>query len=378
VNIIEDGRLAGPQIRIAEVARELGRYDIATTVVFPKHQSEVFKSKLDQYKVNAVRLPIHRLTRNKIDLLKYLLFLIYEIILLYSFLKKEHFDIIHCSGGSWQYKGLIAGKMAGIKTLWHLNDTGMPSVILFLFRNVAARFADGFIVAGQRVKDFYSAHLGSTAKPIIEIQAPVATANFDPQHIEPDSTVDAKPGVKIISIGNLNPLKGYEYFIQMADRLNQSHQNLHFFIVGPDFESQKNYVGQLHYLKQKFKLNNLKFYGACHDVRKVLKAADIYVCSSITEASPVSVWEAMSMGKAIVATDVGDVARFLTHEKNGFIVPIKDPESLAEKVDILIRNPERRKEFGEKAMNVARQKLDVQIIARHHRDAYYSILKLQP
>jgi glycosyltransferase involved in cell wall biosynthesis len=121
-------------------------------------------------------------------------------------------------------------------------------------------------------------------------------------------------------------------------------------------------------------LNNLSFYGACHDVRQVLKPADIYVCSSIAEASPVSVWEAMSMGKAIVATDVGDVARFLTHGKNGFIVPIKDPESLAEKVDILIRNPEIRKRFGEMAMNVARHKLDVQIIARKHRDAYNSIL----
>lgn len=374
VNIIEDGRLAGPQIRIAEVARELGKYDIETTVVFPKHQSEVFKAKLDQYKVNAVRFPIHRLTRSKIDLLKYFLFLIYEIILLYSFFKKEHFDIIHCSGGSWQYKGLIAGKFAGAKTLWHLNDTGMPPVILFLFRSMASRFADGFIVAGQRVKDFYTAQLHSNDKPIIEIQAPVATANFDPQQVKSDKAVESKQGIKIISIGNLNPLKGYEYFIQMADRLNRSHENLHFFIVGPDFESQKSYVSRLYNLKRKLKVNNLNFYGACHDVRKVLKPADIYVCSSISEASPVSVWEAMSMGKAIVATDVGDVTRFINNEKNGFVVPIKDPESLAEKVDILIRNPERRKKFGEEAIKVARQELDVQIIARHHRDAYYSIL----
>jgi glycosyltransferase involved in cell wall biosynthesis len=314
------------------------------------------------------------LTRNKIDLCKYFLFFIYEIILLYSFFKKERFDIIHCSGGSWQYKGLIAGKLAGAKTLWHLNDTGMPPVILFFLKILATRFADGFIAAGQRVKDFYTPHIGSSDKPIFEIQAPVATANFDSQHVKADKAVNSKEGIKIISVGNLNPLKGYEYFIEMAERLNQIHKNLHFFIVGPDFESQRIYVNRLYNLKRQFNLNNLNFYGACHDVRQVLKPADIYVCSSITEASPISVWEAMSMGKAIVSSNVGDVPRFIKDNKNGFIVPCRDSQALAAKVDTLITAPELRKNFGKRARQTAKQFLDISVIVQNHLNAYHKTI----
>jgi len=44
-NIIEEGRLGGPQIRIAEVARCLKEQGIETTVIYPKYQSDLFKQK---------------------------------------------------------------------------------------------------------------------------------------------------------------------------------------------------------------------------------------------------------------------------------------------------------------------------------------------
>ena len=374
VNIIEDGRLAGPQIRIAEVARELCRFAIETTVVFPKYESDLFKHKLDELSIKNKPCRLHHLTKDKKHLLKYILFFFYELISLYRFFKKEDFDIIHCSGGAWQCKGVIAGKLAGAKTLWHLNDTQMPALIRFLFRPLALIFADGFIVAGQRVKRYYLDLFKRRQKTIFEIQAPVNTEVFDPSEVKPDPAIENQPGIKIVTIGNLNSTKGLEYFIQMASILSNTHENLIFFIVGPAYASQKKYVANLHQLRNTLNLTNLIFYGPCHNVASVLKAANIYVCSSIAEASPLAVWEAMSMEKAIVSSAVGDVPRFLKDNKNGFIVPIKDPRALMERVGILIKDPDLRIKFGKKARQTAIRCLNIKIIVEKHMEAYHQII----
>ena len=119
----------------------------------------------------------------------------------------------------------------------------------------------------------------------------------------------------------------------------------------------------------------MHFYGTSDDVPSVLKATDVYVCSSITEASPISVWEAMSMARPIVATDVGDVAHFIQDGHNGFIVPLKDTAALAEKVGILIENERLRRDFGARVRDVAVEFLDVDICAKRQAEFYKEMMK---
>jgi glycosyltransferase involved in cell wall biosynthesis len=373
-NIIEEGRLGGPQIRIAEVACRLKGHGIETTVVYPKYQSDLFKERLEAYGIKNIRLPLHKLTKDKTHLLAYFIFFFYEIIYLYLFFKRERFDIIHCSGGSWQFKGIIAGKLAGSKTLWHLNDTGMPAFFRWIFRLIAPKFADGLIVAGKCVRKYYVEQLGIQKIPVFEVQAPVNTDYFDPSKRDCDKIISKANGLKIVTIANVNPTKGLDYFMHMAASLNKRYKKLNFFIVGPVYDTQKSYSKTLSKLQDRLRLDNLQFYGACRDVPSVLNAADIFVFSSISEASPMSVWEAMSMGKAIVSTDVGDVACFLKNEETGFVVPIKDAEALANKVSVLVENPDLRRKFGEKAREAACKYLDINVTTQKHIQAYRTVL----
>jgi len=68
---------------------------------------------------------------------RYVLFSIFEIYKLSKYFKKEKFDLIHASGGSWQYKAVIAAKLSNGKVVWHLNDTSMP----WLFRKIFLLFS---------------------------------------------------------------------------------------------------------------------------------------------------------------------------------------------------------------------------------------------
>ena len=361
---------------------ENGKYDevcareeeIETTVIYPQYESEAFQKKLEEYDVSYIRLPLHRLAKGWKYLLQYMLWFPLEIFFFFFLLKKHRFDVVHVSGGSWQVKGVIAGKLAGCRVLWHLNDTKMPGLVRAFFRIVARWGVDGFIVAGERVREYYVEELGfGDTKPVFEIQAPVNCSYFDPSNVQVDKGIAELDGIKIVSVGNVNPLKGIEYFLDAAEELNQNHKDLHFFIVGPHWSSQQAYSKRLERIKAEKNLYNVTFYGSSSDVRRIHKAADIYVCSSIAEASPLSVWEAMAMEKAIVATDVGDIRRFITHGENGYIVPPADSGALAHYVGRLVQERQLREDFGKKARQAALENLDISIVAGKHIEAYRSI-----
>ncbi len=373
VSVIEEGRFGGPQRWVSLVFGRLAGLGFNLVVIFPKFDSDRFYNNLSQKGIDIFRINLHRLTKDKKHLINFIIFFIPEIVTLYQFLKKDDIDIVHCNN-SWQFKGVIAGKLARKKVVWHLHETSTPFIINIILKFLATYFVDAFIVAGNRVKNYYLSGRRLSVKPIIEIQSPVDTFKFDPKKANQDLKILENNGLKIITAGNINSAKGLEYFIEMAVILNKQYDNLSFFIVGPHIESQRVYSAKLFEKIRLYNLKNLHFYGESENMGEVLNAADIYVCSSITEASPLSVWEAMSMAKAIVSTDVGDVAKFIQDGESGYIVPIKSANALAEKVGLLIENKALRKKFGINAREIAIKKLDVEICVKKHVEFYREVI----
>lgn len=68
------------------------------------------------------------------------------------------------------------------------------------------------------------------------------------------------------------------------------------------------------------------------DAAKFLSGLDVYVCSSVKEGFPYSVLEAMAAGLPIVSTSVGGIPEAITHEKEGLLVPPRDPNTLAQAI----------------------------------------------
>lgn len=377
-NVLEEGRFGGPQRRVLQVAKALNSYNIDTHVVYSKYDSEKLSQELSQAAISNSAINITRLTREKKMLARYFVCFFTEIIRLFTLFRREKFDLVHVNG-SYQFKGAIAGKLAGIPVVWHLNDTSMMPVLKKLCVIISRYCAVGFIVAGNRVYHYYYLDGASLEqKPCIEIHAPVDTTVFDPRRVVGNSRVDEYDGVKVLTVSNINPTKGLKYFVEMASILALRHENLIFFIAGSVLRSQEKYYQNLKRLVTSNKLmSNFLFLGKVDNVPSVLKGADVCVFTSLSEASPTAIWEAMSMGKPIVTTDVGSVNQYIEDGKSGFIVPVKDSKALAEKVEILIKNPTLRQKMGAEARRVAKEKLDVSIAAEKHALFYRKILEMQ-
>jgi len=96
------------------------------------------------------------------------------------------------------------------------------------------------------------------------------------------------------------------------------------------------------------------FLGGRTDPLPVLRGMDVVVQPSWAESFPYVILEAMSLGAAIVATDVGGVAEALVDGDSALLVPSHNDRALAAAVIELVGDPDRRAELGAAALERAR------------------------
>src|SRR5690606_13557888 len=85
--------------------------------------------------------------------------------------------------------------------------------------------------------------------------------------------------------------------------------------------------------------DRLHFLGFQRDVAQVLSAFDVVVFPSLAEGTPLTAFEALAMGKPIVATDADGLRDILTDGVDALVVPRENPGALADAVVRLERDP---------------------------------------
>ena len=100
--------------------------------------------------------------------------------------------------------------------------------------------------------------------------------------------------------------------------------------------------------------------GIPHDeLPRYLTSANIFVSTALSDAGlAASTVEAMDCGLPVVITDSGDNRKWVEDGVNGFIIPLKDPKTLAEKIIYLLKNPDVGKEFGMRNRKIIEERND--------------------
>ncbi|MFH1847979.1 MAG: glycosyltransferase family 4 protein [Candidatus Omnitrophota bacterium] len=87
---------------------------------------------------------------------------------------------------------------------------------------------------------------------------------------------------------------------------------------------------------------------------------DIFALSSLWEALPYSLLDAMALGKPVVTTDTLGPKEFVEDGRNGFVVPKQRPAALAEAITKLLRMDEAdRLRLGQNSINIIKEKADI-------------------
>ena len=112
------------------------------------------------------------------------------------------------------------------------------------------------------------------------------------------------------------------------------------------------------------------------DIPEVLAAADIFVLPSLWEAFPIALLEAMSMGKAVIGTNVDGTPEIIEDYENGILIELDNlVETLANRLLELCRDNTLRERLQKKAIQSIYNRYNVETLARKNEEIYMQLIQ---
>lgn len=162
---------------------------------------------------------------------------------------------------------------------------------------------------------------------------------------------------RFLFIGRLLGDKGVREFAEAAAIVKQQYPQTEFDLVGR-IDINPAAIQQSE-LDSWVSDNRLNYFGQLKDVKTRISACSVYVLPSYREGTPRTVLEAMSMGRAIITTDAPGCRETVINEHNGFLVPVKDSNALAQAMIKFIENPQLISQMAQRSRQLAEDKYDV-------------------
>ncbi len=211
---------------------------------------------------------------------------------------------------------------------------------------------------------------------IIEQQKAVSVkgCGVDTSYYIPYPNGQIKENTTFTFIGRLLYDKGIIEFINAAKKIKAKFPDCKFEIIG-EFDSNNPSNIDREFLVNWVDSGIVDYKGFVRDIRPLLKHSDCVVLPSYREGMPRTILEGMSMGKAIITSDVPGCRETVIENVNGLIVPVKDENALALAFEKFINLPyEQRKKMGEAGRKMAEEIFDDKLIAENIYDILNPII----
>jgi glycosyltransferase involved in cell wall biosynthesis len=294
-----------------------------------------------------------------------------NILRLARFIRQGGFHIVHTHAYFAGTMGRIAAFLAGAPIILnHVHTTywdfkGRNVLIERMLSIVTARI----ICCSDFVRDFVVREEGISAGKAITIYNGVKD---DPMACGlPEERGHGERFVRIAVVASLVENKGHAFLLTAFHRLTMLHPNLELWIVG-DGPLRQSLERQTDALDIR---NRVSFLGQRDDILRLLACSDIVVLPSLyREGLGLSIIEAMSQSKPIIASNIGGIPELIVDGMNGFIVIPADAADLEAKLRILIADAGLRKTMGIAGRRRYEERFSSTIMMRQIAALYHSLL----
>ena len=172
----------------------------------------------------------------------------------------------------------------------------------------------------------------------------------------------------ITKIARLEPVKGYDMFLEGFASFLQTHPNAVALLVGYGSSDYEQQLWQLAaYLGCSSRIRML---GFRRDIATILKASDLFVLTSKKEGLPETVMDAMVAGVPVVATDVPGTRELVRNGETGFLVSRGDVPGLVESMRCAVANSELTESLVRNAQTMIQEQHNIKCVARCISNSY--------
>lgn len=144
-----------------------------------------------------------------------------------------------------------------------------------------------------------------------------------------------------IMVSRLLPAKGVMEYCEAAQIVREKGYNYKFLLVGGEAKITREDI------KKYIDNGSIEYLGLRKDVKFLLQSSTVFVLPSYHEGLPVSILEAMAIGRPILTTDSVGCKETIFDGKNGLKIQVKDPHDLADKMITIMKDVDLIKEYGD-------------------------------
>lgn len=298
---------------------------------------------------------------------------------LYTLYKKNRDAIVHHVGLKNILWGGLAAKLTGVRgvvnavsglgAIFSGNKMGITAKgILAVMRFANRRKSVKVIFQNQEDRNLFLQHGVVTENQVEFIKG--SGVNLNEFKYVPESDSET---LKVVFTARMVKEKGVIEVIEAAERLRKDYEGrVEFWLCGR-LAANADAVSREE-LESRCDGKYIKWLDFQKDIKSILEQCHIMAFPSYyREGVPKSLIDACAVGRPIVTTHSIGCKDVVDDGENGFLIPIKDSEALAEKLRILIEDKELRVRMGKASRAKAEQEFAIEKVVKKHLEIYHDV-----
>jgi glycosyltransferase involved in cell wall biosynthesis len=294
---------------------------------------------------------VYELTMNKKNYFKTIPYFL-------NFIKEKKIDIVFTHGHTDTIIGAVSSKLSSKKPVFIRERHNLFPINSFLSKKLHTVLADKVCVLTEVMKEYFLT-IGVKEEKLFILPSIVDIQKFD--SVNSTFREEFKIPENKLVVGMFTSLykkKGVFDFIEAVESLLKKYKDVYFVFGGECRESV--------YKVLKSKFSNEKrviITGFREDAANVMKGYDIFVFPSYSEGLGTVLLEAMASKLACVAYNIKPMSD-LIGDNRGVLAEYKNPKSLEEKIEFLIENPKKAKDFANNAYKFVKENYSKEILKK--------------
>lgn len=322
--------------------------------------------------LKMIELPINPTGENIVEELKTFLFL-------FQLYKREKPDIVHHVGLKNILWGGLAAKLShvngivnavsGLGIIFSQKEPSfMAKAILRVIRFSCHRKKIATIFQNEEDKNlFVQNHIVKNDEVWLTHGSGVDLNVFAYEEAPPSDVL------RVIFTARMVKEKGVYVLVEAAERLKKEYYGRVQFLICGGLSNNPDAVPES-YLRAHCDGNYLCWLGHRSDIKELLEQSHIMCFPSYyREGVPKSLIEATAIGRPIITTDSIGCRDTVIDGYNGFLIPIKNSEALAEKLTVLLEDSSLRRKMGRNSRIMAEKYFDIELVIKTHLDIYWTL-----
>lgn len=311
-------------------------------------------------------------------------------------IKQEKVDIIHSHYSLPVYIHSALSKIftPPIKVIWHWRNPMGVETALFtehvssifrigykikrligntLYRAVDSLFVDAQIAVSNGVADIIRRRKMTHKDKLKVVLNGINIEKFNPQQAK---ATKRDFGFKddeflLCKIAHFREQKDHMTLLNAFKLVLDVYPNTRLLLVGegPLEDTIREHAQSLHVSE------HVSFLGARDDTQNILYISDLSVVSSNYEGFCFFAMESLAMSTPVVSTDACGLKEVITPNKDGYLLPVRDYHSIAEKIIFLIKNPEERLKMGRFGRKKALEDFNLDVWSNNIKNIYLNLLQ---